>query len=127
MTLKDGYRFGGFSGTPPSEPNLSSPPPPPGPPSFQEKRVNVLLLFFPFFSFFFFHWTRVHSQPCGERPPPWGLPIGLPYPGPAETLAGSGTRVTGSIVIARARCYTVYYFRIDDAIVGLLVELRWRC
>ena len=29
MTLKDGYRFGGFSGTPPSEPNLSPPPPPP--------------------------------------------------------------------------------------------------
>ena len=28
MTLKDGYRFGGFSGTPPSEPNLSTPPPP---------------------------------------------------------------------------------------------------
>ena len=27
MTLKDGYRFGGFSGTPPSEPNLSTPPP----------------------------------------------------------------------------------------------------
>ena len=24
MTLKDGYRFGGFSGTPPSEPNLST-------------------------------------------------------------------------------------------------------
>ena len=29
MTLKDGYEFGGFSGTPPSEPNLSTPPPPP--------------------------------------------------------------------------------------------------
>ena len=28
MTLKDGYRFGGFSGTPPSEPNLSTPSPP---------------------------------------------------------------------------------------------------
>ena len=28
MTLKDGYGFGGFSGTPPSEPNLSTPPPP---------------------------------------------------------------------------------------------------
>ena len=28
MTLKDGYRFGGFSGIPPSEPNLSTPPPP---------------------------------------------------------------------------------------------------
>ena len=32
MTLKDGYRFGGFSGTPPSEPNLRYPPPPPPPP-----------------------------------------------------------------------------------------------
>ena len=31
MTLKDGYRFGGFSGTPPSEPYLSTPPPPPPP------------------------------------------------------------------------------------------------
>ena len=31
MTLKDGYRFGGFSGTPPLEPNLSAPPPPPPP------------------------------------------------------------------------------------------------
>ena len=30
MTLKDRYWFGGFSGTPPSEPNLSTPPPPPG-------------------------------------------------------------------------------------------------
>ena len=30
MTLKDGYGFGGFSGTPPSEPNLSTPPPPQG-------------------------------------------------------------------------------------------------
>ena len=30
MTLKDRYGFGGFSGTPPSEPNLSTPPPPPG-------------------------------------------------------------------------------------------------
>ena len=29
MTLKDRYWFGGFSGTPPSEPNLSTPPPPP--------------------------------------------------------------------------------------------------
>ena len=29
MTLKDRYGFGGFSGTPPSEPNLSTPPPPP--------------------------------------------------------------------------------------------------
>ena len=29
MTLKDGYGFDGFSGTPPSEPNLSTPPPPP--------------------------------------------------------------------------------------------------
>ena len=28
MTLKDGYRFGSFSGTPPSEPNLSTPNPP---------------------------------------------------------------------------------------------------
>ena len=28
MTLKDRYWFGGFSGTPPSEPNLSTPPPP---------------------------------------------------------------------------------------------------
>ena len=28
MTLKDRYGFGGFSGTPPSEPNLSTPPPP---------------------------------------------------------------------------------------------------
>ena len=27
MTLKDRYGFGGFSGTPPSEPNLSTPPP----------------------------------------------------------------------------------------------------
>ena len=26
--FKDGYGFGGFSGTPPSEPNLSTPPPP---------------------------------------------------------------------------------------------------
>ena len=32
MTLKDGYGFGGFSGTPPSEPNMSTPPPPPPPP-----------------------------------------------------------------------------------------------
>ena len=32
MTLKDRYGFGGFSGTPPSEPNLSTPPPPPPPP-----------------------------------------------------------------------------------------------
>ena len=31
MTLKDRYGFGGFSGTPPSEPNLSTPPPPPPP------------------------------------------------------------------------------------------------
>ena len=30
MTLKDRYGFGGFSGTPPSEPNLSTPPPPRG-------------------------------------------------------------------------------------------------
>ena len=30
MTLKDGYGFGGFSGTPLSEPTLSTPPPPPG-------------------------------------------------------------------------------------------------
>ena len=30
MTLKDRYWFGGFSGTPPSEPNLSTPPPPRG-------------------------------------------------------------------------------------------------
>ena len=29
MTLKDRYGFGGFSGTPPSEPNLSTAPPPP--------------------------------------------------------------------------------------------------
>ena len=28
MTLKDRYWFGGFSGTPPSEPNLSTPPGP---------------------------------------------------------------------------------------------------
>ena len=27
MTLKDRYWFAGFSGTPPSEPNLSTPPP----------------------------------------------------------------------------------------------------
>ena len=31
MTLKDRYGFGGFSGTPPSEPILSTPPPPPRP------------------------------------------------------------------------------------------------
>ena len=29
--LKDGYRFCGFSGTHPSEPNLSTPTPPPPP------------------------------------------------------------------------------------------------
>ena len=38
MTLKDGYGFGGFSGTPPSEPNLSTPPPPPG--GFINVRLN---------------------------------------------------------------------------------------
>ena len=52
MTLKDRYGFGGFSGTHPSEPNLSTPPPPPpwgfmtGPRSRRRR--------WPFFFFFFF-------------------------------------------------------------------------
>ena len=40
MTLKDGYGFGGFSGTPPSEPNLSTPPPPPRGPTYTYTKLK---------------------------------------------------------------------------------------
>ena len=44
MTLKDRYGFGGFSGTPPSEPNLSTPPPPPpGLRGFEEQLERLRL------------------------------------------------------------------------------------
>ena len=38
-----GYRFGGFSGTPPSEPNLSTPPPPPGRERVQDAALILII------------------------------------------------------------------------------------
>ena len=82
MTLKDGYGFGGFSGTPPSEPNLSTPPPLGGYSCQQintyhnysacQVRINVLINFLyvwflqtnDFFKKQFEKWALDWSQVC---------------------------------------------------------------
>ena len=64
MTLKDGYGFGGFSGTPPSEPNLSRPTPPP------QGQVEISFLGMPQIAHFEIKKNEKAPTVGGEHPPP---------------------------------------------------------